>query len=220
MAAVFVTRQFRKQRLGWPCACDPDGEYPLYTYTVQFLHLGLVMPLLGLTLVLAPGYHDAASREELEPLALFCAQHIHYSMVGNMAYQMLDRRHDVFFTLHHAFCIAGCILCHNFPGCYGAVARNVALAEHASFWYNLKCVCPSMATSLLYIVSEQCIDWFLLIFWFFGLDAKMPEDASAWMKLCYKVLGLGLFVFRFCGMGLSCKEMYEHHRRRSVLKEE
>ena len=40
-------------------------------------------------------YHYKASREDLCPLALFCAQHIHYAMVGNMTYQMIDRHHDV-----------------------------------------------------------------------------------------------------------------------------
>jgi hypothetical protein len=167
------------------------------------------MPLLGVTLVMTQSYHYKASREDLCPLALFCAQHIHYAMVGNMTYQMIDRHHDVFFALHHAFCIAGCVLCHNFPGCYGAVARNIALAEHASFWYNLKCVCPGALTKLAYIVTAQCIDWFLLVFWWFGLDANMPADAAAWMKASYKVLALGLFIFRSCGVGFTCKELYD-----------
>jgi hypothetical protein len=141
-------------------------------------------------------------------------------MVGNMTYQFLDRPNDVLFTLHHAFCIAGCILCLNFPGCYGAVARNVALAEHASFWFNLKCVCPGTPTGLLYIVVEQCVDWFLLVFWFFGLDTNMPADASAWMMASYKVLGLGLFIFRFCGMILACKEIYDGRSGKALLKKD
>ena len=27
---------------------------------------------------------------------------------------------------------------------------------------------------------------FLLVFWWFGLDANMPADAAAWMKASYK----------------------------------